>query len=749
MTLDDLAPLVPFDPDELRQLYQTFRTQTGSSEVVLFVDWLADEGHIDDAILAVIERSADTELSGMETLITPAGTPVPRAVEAAVGDAYTSLGMVGAGAMGQVLLVREHSLGRRVAFKRLLGGLNATPHRELFYREARITAQLEHPGIVPIYAYEDQEGKPAYTMKLVEGVTLAEYIEAARSRLRRGEPLGEEYQLSTRLRHFLRVCEAIDFAHSRGVLHRDLKPANIMIGPYAKVYVMDWGIALPTRLGDDGIRLEDDVAPTSRGGEPGSIEGTPAYMAPEHARGQADEMGPHSDQYSLGLILHEMVTLAWLAPDDDAVAALSRAMAGYRPPVRPFHADQGRLPRELVAVIDRATRRSPKERYPTVAALAEDIRRYLDGLEVLARPDSGLQRLARWLSHHRQTTLMLLLGLIGLIFASATFSLIRERQARHAAAMREAALGAVLTATARQSDRINAMFLTYEGLLRGLAAAAGQALALDGSSPEGVYWAAMLEETAPADFQWSEHYGRDVSVGWPAFVVAPDVLRAEVEPLAHRLAALRFPLRDALLDSAGPDVAVLSPELAEDVVRSQGGALVWAFIGFEEGLHLGYPGKAGYPEGYDPRKRPWYTSSKDSMRPRWGALYEDAMGKGLLLPCTMALRDGSGALRGVAGVELTFTTVADELLRLSGVHGVDSTWLLDERNNVVIGEDAQGRELPEQLSAPPLAAALDAGRSGYLELSGEGGEQLVIFQHLERLGWTYLVIGDSREIFGR
>ena len=671
-------------------------------------------------------------------------------------SSYTNLGLLGQGSMGEVHVVQEADLGRTVALKKLRPSIQGDADRARFYREAQITAQLEHPSIVPIYRLEQPEqGKLAYTMKLIDGVTLAEYIAATREQIDASQTLSSSHDRPTRIRHFIKVCEAIAYAHSRGYIHRDLKPANVMIGPFGEVYVMDWGLARPA----DG---DDIVAPSPASGTSeaspfvtvaGSVLGTPAYMAPEQARGDQDDMGPASDQYTLGLILQELVTLEKAIPARGAEEALQQAMVGYR---RQPSAPAGRPPiaRELRAVMDRVLSLSPADRYPDVNALIEDLQRYLDGQEVHASPDNASQRLARWFSHHRNTTLLLLVGMLLIVFMSTTTFLYRQQQLREASAQREALLTRLLTATSSQGQQIDRQFLRYEGLTMSLASAATQALTHGGVDPEPVYTTDDFDApaTAPPDLEWSPRYQRDVSVDWPVFKLAPGVARGAVQPLLDRLSPVRHTFRLAMLRSKGEAAVTLPDAQIHQLLVSWGVPLVWAFVGFEEGVHMAYPGKGGYPDDYDPRKRPWYQRTVGTSGPHWGEPYIDALGQGLLLPCTMSIYDERHDFRGVAGVELTLQTIVEELMELPGVQGVGETWLLDQQGRVLVrSSDTDAHRDADGALQTPLFG--DAGIRQSIIGRGSGyqqdGDELVLYNRLGSLGWYYVVTGSADGLIGQ
>jgi tRNA A-37 threonylcarbamoyl transferase component Bud32 len=246
-------------------------------------------------------------------LTTPAQGPVlvpTTAYEPAARDRYTLSRLHASGGIGQVWLARDASLGRDVALKELRPERAGSPAVwARFLREAQVTGQLEHPGIVPIYELgrrpDDQQ--PYYTMRFVRGRTLAEAVASYHRRRAEGEagPL----ELRELLTAFVGVCNAVAYAHSRGVLHRDLKPQNVVLGDYGEVIVLDWGLARVMGQPDDAAApLELSAGGEGDGTVQGQVLGTPAYMAPEQAEGRLDLLGPATDVYGLGAILYEVLT---------------------------------------------------------------------------------------------------------------------------------------------------------------------------------------------------------------------------------------------------------------------------------------------------------------------------------------------------------------------------------------------------------------------------------------------------------
>ena len=278
------------------------------------------------------------------------------------GARYELIGEIGRGGMGTVYSGLDKQLGRRVAIKVLsvldAGGQAAGRLAE----EARILARLEHPGIVPVHDLgELPDGRIFYAMKLVEGTRLDQYVQTP-------APLAEI------LRVFLRICETVAFAHSQGVIHRDLKPQNIMVGRFGEVLVLDWGVAKIAGMAREFPRASagqrDDTGP-------GTVVGTPGYMAPEQISGATDQVDARSDIYSLGKTMETLL------------AHIRRS-----------------VPRRLQAICKKASSPDRDLRYASVAELATDVERFRDGEPVLAYRETPVERVGRLLTRNQTVAVL-------------------------------------------------------------------------------------------------------------------------------------------------------------------------------------------------------------------------------------------------------------------------------------------------------------------------------------------------------
>lgn len=314
------------------------------------------------------------------------------------------------GGLGEVFVARDEELHREVALKEIQQRhAHHADSRTRFVMEAEITGGLEHPGIVPVYSlgyYAD--GRPYYAMRLIRGESLQEAIGRfhASEKDRSPDPGRRSLQLRLLLQRFIAVCNAVEYAHSRGVLHRDLKPANIMLGRYGETLVVDWGLAKPLGRSDTAAAAAEPLLEPSSGSgsaptQMGSAVGTPQYMSPEQAAGRLDKLGPASDVYSLGATLYCLLTgRSPFAEAQEAGLAdtLSRVQRGDFPPPRRLNPQ---LSPGLEAICLRAMALAPEDRYGSPRALADDLEHWLADEPVAAHEESWAARAARWARRHR------------------------------------------------------------------------------------------------------------------------------------------------------------------------------------------------------------------------------------------------------------------------------------------------------------------------------------------------------------
>lgn len=390
------------------------------------------------------EASADRTIAGEDQ-------PIPGSRDdSTIAGRYRILRLHARGGLGEVFVAEDMELGRQVALKEIQPQADRESNRARFVLEAEITGGLEHPGIVPVYGLgQYADGRPYYAMRFIAGESMRDAIRrfhrasehAAQASdgknaylhaLRAHEFNSLEFRQL--LQRFVAVCQAVAFAHARGVLHRDLKPDNVMLGKYGETLVVDWGLAKST--GQTDLAAEGEVALQPRSGTDsaetivGQTLGTPAYMSPEQAAGNLEELGPPADIYSLGATLFELLTGRVAFQGKYAQIILEDIAAARFPKPRDVVKE---VPRELEAICLKAMAHRPVDRFSTAQELAADIEHWLADEPVSAYAEPLSARLWRWTRRHRtlvsSAAVLLVMAAIG---TTAGIVLVSREQGRTA-----------------------------------------------------------------------------------------------------------------------------------------------------------------------------------------------------------------------------------------------------------------------------------------------------------------------------
>ncbi|MCG3183089.1 MAG: Serine/threonine-protein kinase PknD [Planctomycetes bacterium] len=373
------------------------------------------------------------------------------------------------GGMGRIMVAVDKVVGREVALKELLPfksgsgsgtpgsgqgtpASNTTAAAARFLREATVTGQLEHPNIVPVYEIgQRDDGSLYYTMKYVKGRTLASRLRAIRTDV----DLSPEQKQAERMKlldAFVDICNAIAFAHSRGVIHRDIKPANIMLGDFGEALVLDWGLAR-VRGGDNtavAAKIDHEAAPDLT--MEGEVMGTPAYMPPEQAAGKLDMVDERSDIYSLGAVLYEIVTGEAPYQGKTAKQVLSSVLSEEPRRIPDVSPD---APPELAALVMRALQRNPDDRFQSARDLADEVQAFRDGRMVSTYRYSAIELLTRFVARNRAAVAVTVLALLVLVAGGvyAYGNVKRERDSALAAQADALAQRGIAENQAREAER--------------------------------------------------------------------------------------------------------------------------------------------------------------------------------------------------------------------------------------------------------------------------------------------------------
>jgi eukaryotic-like serine/threonine-protein kinase len=445
---------------------------------------------------------------------------------------------VGVGAFGSVYKARDPQLDRVVAIKiPRAGNLAEQANLDRFLREGRSVAQLHHPTIVPVHEVGLSDGVPYLVSEFIEGPSLSDVLTT------RQLPPRESAEL------IATVADALQYAHERGVIHRDVKPSNILFDAAGKPHLLDFGLAK---------REAGEITMT----EDGQILGTPAYMSPEQARGEAHIVGGRSDVYSLGAVLYRLLTGE--IPFRGNARMLLHQVLHDEP--RPPRSLNDRVPRDLETVCLKAMAKEPHRRYATAGVLADDLRRWLSGEPIVARPVGSLERTFRWC--RRKPALAISSGLaasalVGTAVIATAFALQQSKATKMERSLRNDVTNAY-NQVKSERDKAEQQRREAEQAACDMAHQRGRSLIEQGDAYRGLLWMARAMELAPADSS-----------------VLQDSLRTNLSAWSREIIPLR-----SLLPISG-STAVFSPDGMSVLVGGTDGiARLWRTA---DGTPLGPP----------------------------------------------------------------------------------------------------------------------------------------------------------------
>ncbi|MBR1951980.1 MAG: protein kinase [Lentisphaeria bacterium] len=627
------------------------------------------------------------------------------------------------GGQGSISSAIDRNLGCEVALKSLHKHIcNDDSARNAFFTEAQVTATLDHPAIIPIHGlFGDSENGLHLAMKLIDGYTLKTYLThiVQTYEIENIHNFDERRSLRNRLDTFLRVCDAVEYAHERKILHRDLKPENIMIGKHRETYVTDWGIA--SRIG----------GPASE-----KLKGTPAYIAPEVVISKKADV--RSDIYSLGVILFELVFLKQAFPGTDINAVIARVKAGKHTPLR--HLFKCRIEADLKAIVQKAIAVDPEKRYQKLADLSSDLRRYLANEEVQARPDNILSKLGRWGINNRRKMIFTVMTVLLLGIGSIAYTLHHEIRGSWEKHWHDRAAGTAVSAVMATSSametrihkveylldtfRMNILFSTLE-------------IEVPGYKKKNEF--VTLEEyrkNPPRGFTYSPAYRMRIDFD---NVCLFDFNKRKLDParyiyFANTANFMRKMLFDLVGEEGGRDRVTAH-------LRQNGSRLRTVYFALENGLFAVYPGMTDFPADYFPPNRNWYKEAqyKDG-RPVWTAPYRDiGSTRELITTCAVAVKGMRGKFLGVAAIDFSLSRLAAKMLQQTGRLGrfTQSKILVNKEGEVVFdtnGSDKEKLRLPDEF----LFRRMFRQKYGSLVWEYDGKRMLYAFARIPSLDILYV-----------
>ena len=594
------------------------------------------------------------------------------------------------GGQGIIREGMDLNLRRLVAIKTLKPQPEDQFSRGQFIQEARVTAQLSHPAIIPIYSLnsDDKDGLHL-VMKLVDGKTLKDYLEQLDHEYRTSgiEQFDERKSLMFRLEVMLRVCDALDYAHNRNIMHCDLKPENILIGEFRETYIMDWGIAR---------QIEEPGYDPATWVKPSTISGTPRFLSPEAIHGEHTDQ--RADIYALGLILFEVVTLreAYMARSSAEVVSMIRE--GRIAETR--HKYGFRIDPDLKAIIAKATAYDREQRYQNVRDLGMDIRRYMGGEETTANPYHLFGRISAFAVHHKRTsllfavacilTLLLTIGVtcyrrISMINARHNYGLELSEALLHSAACADY----IETNIARNAQFLSAITSEFIFLYE-------TDMDDEDGLPDSMMPVSAMRNDAknpPASLLYSSVYQRKIDFSHFAHkTIHGDDLTGIEKRRLHVLDHLRDSVMSVFYERLPQTLAAASPAEQNEYLRLTGIPLHLLLFGFPDGQYIVYPGSGSYAPTYDPRGRHWYKTAQEGNGDfAWSKPYPgNTAAAGYLLSCNVPMLDTAGNFLGVAGFDLHLNTIIRDLNSNgnTGTNVLEKT-LLDQSGQILLSTGAR------------------------------------------------------------
>ncbi len=685
------------------------------------------------------ETLDDKSKVSLDSLADINATPDESAGYENLSDNFIVQKEIARGGQGVIARAFDKHCSRTVAVKSLHQNLaESDKARKLFLTEAQITAQLEHPSIIPIYGiFGDPKNGLHIAMKMVHGKSLQQYLDYVINFYSHSTPKNirknEADNLKKRLGYFLNVVDAISYVHHKNIIHKDLKPENIMIGAFGETYIMDWGIS---------EKVAKEFVPKKP-------SGTLQYIAPEVIN--SERYDTRSDIYLLGLILFEIAFLkpAYQSKTTDEAIQIAKE-ANISAPIHRFgcHVDN-----DLRYIIEKALAVDPNERYQTAEQLGKDIRAFLQGDVVSASPYQAMELVFRFIRRNVKLV-FILLAVFFTIFFGTNFFFIRKALADTREAIERKNMVTALTNTSlKKADKFEHVINDYANNIRTIAMEAATRLENSKILPEDIAIPDSFQPygTTLQNLIFSPAYN-DLSLSFDN-IVYKTADENEPNHLNKTLAALA-PMKGAFLSliitSSNPinKTRRLNTSIM-NITQKERPPLFCTYIGFSNGLHISYPFKNDFPKNYDPRQKLWYTSTQFAAR---GSIVipEPYIDKGknheLIMTFASPVIDSHGIFYGVAAADILIERCQKllENYRNTTQH-VSRTMIIDRKGRIIldanfkpqISEDGKQALFPEFKDKESFDEIISM-HGGVLFSEQNGLEYLYIFKHIAALDSFYV-----------
>jgi eukaryotic-like serine/threonine-protein kinase len=606
-----------------------------------------------------------------------------------VNDNYELKNQFSEGAQGIISTAFDKSLKRDIVVKSLKVDEveeHARQDESLFVSEARIMAQLDHPSIIPLYGLHcGAESRLHLAMKHIHGKTLQKYLQDIIILYEREgiESFDEKRSIATRIEYLIKVCEAIDYAHCKGVIHRDLKPENIMIGNYGEVYVMDWGLACllePEKCTNDEHTTE--VGKHSKN----ELVGTPCYIAPELIQGGS--CSPQSDIFSLGMILFEIITLERAAVGKTVKEVLKNIVnLNYCQFKHRFL--KNKLPHDLKAIIDKATCPYLSQRYKTADEMAKDLKLYLMREETIARPDNILRRCVRAMINHKMITSVVILSTLLCLASSTIYGLHSQNALMKEQEIREAMLTSFQANVSQRAHKMERIFFYFNTQLATLAYHAGRILKRKADTNIKIYNLDDFQSASPPPgYAYSPAYGISISLDCPVLKKAAG--EKVLDQMDKRVVALS-PIFKHMMFTSDPEFKHETRDSIKKIIMKKGAPLNWITLGLKNGTMFAYPGTSCYTKNYDPRTRPWYKRALvQKNNSRWSAPFRCALSSKVLMSTIRCVYDKENNFQGVAGLHIRLDYIKKYIFRNQASGAKE--YLINPKGQIVLSSDFRNKK---------------------------------------------------------